>query len=151
MALDFDLKTEVGTDKEQTTFRTRGRMVFPKETLEFRKTWWNADMQFENLSADLVDQYIGQWPVKSVSGVFAPRFHIEGSPAAQIRLRGALSFKQLAIDAPNFFTAPLLPGDGQAEFDVDWKPQRLGITRFDFRSKELVFTDARRDPPSYGP
>jgi len=142
-ALDFNLKTEVGTDNEKTTLRTRGRMVFPKETLEFRKAWWNADMQFDNLSAVLLRQYVGaqaQWPVKSMTGVFASRFHVQGSPADQIRLRGALSFKQLAIDAPDLFGAPLSPGDGQAEFDVDWKPQRLGIALFDFRSRELKLT-----------
>ena len=140
-ALDFNLRSEVGTENEKTTLRTRGRMVFPQETLEFHKTWWNADMQFDNLSAELLRQYVGsQWPLKTMTGVFAPRFHIEGSPTDQIRIRGALVFKQLAIDAPDVFTAPLSPGDGQAEFDVNWKPQRLGIALLDFRSKELKFT-----------
>ena len=140
-ALDFNLRSEVGTDNEKTTLRTRGRMVFPQETLEFHKTWWNADMQFDNLSAELLRQYVGaQWPIKTMTGVFAPRFHVEGSPTDQIRIRGALVFKQLAIDAPDLFTAPLSPGDGQAEFDVNWKPQRLGIALLDFRSKELKFT-----------
>ncbi|MCM3900612.1 MAG: AsmA family protein, partial [Pyrinomonadaceae bacterium] len=140
-ALDFKLRSEVGIDKDKTTLRARGRMVFPKETLEFRKAWWNADMQFDNLSAELVQQYVGvEWPVKTLTGVFAPRFHIEGSPTDQIRLRGALSFTQFAIDAPDLFNALLSPGDGRAEFDVDWKPQRLGIALFDFRSKELKLT-----------
>ena len=140
-ALDFDLRSEVGTDNEKTTLRTRGRMVFPQETLEFGKTWWNADIRFDNLSAELLRQYVGvHWPIKGMTGVFAPRFHIEGSPTDQIRLRGVLVFKQLAIDAPDLFAAPLSPGDGQADFDVDWKPQRLGIALFDFRSKELKLT-----------
>ncbi len=86
-ALDFDLKSEVGTDNENTTLRTKGRMVFPEETLEFRKAWWTLDMQLNNLSAELVRQYgVVQWPVKTVRGVFAPRFHIEGSPADRVRL-----------------------------------------------------------------
>ena len=55
-------------------------------------------------------------------------------------LRGALSFTQLAIDAPDLFTAPLSPADGQAQFDVDWKPQRLSIALFDVSSKELKLT-----------
>lgn len=139
-ALDFNLKSEIGTGKEKTTLRTRGRMVFPKETLDFRKTWWKADVQFDRFSMNLLAQYVGaQWLVNSVTGVFAPQFHIEGSPEAQIRLHGTLSFKQLAIDAPDLFTAPLLPGDGQATFDVNWKPQRVGIDLLDFRSKELKF------------
>jgi len=140
-ALDFNLRSEVGTDHEKTTLRTRGRIVFPQETLEFHKTWWNADIQFDNLSADLMRQYLrGDWQMKNMSGVFAPRLHVEGSPTDQMRLRGTLVFKQLAIDAPDLFTAPLSPGDGQAEFDVDWKPQRLSIALFDFRSKELQLT-----------
>jgi uncharacterized protein YhdP len=51
-----------------------------------------------------------------------------------------VSFKQLAIEAPQLFDLPLLPGDGQTEFDVDWGRQRLGIALFDFRSKELNLT-----------
>jgi hypothetical protein len=139
-SLDFNLKTEVAADNEKTILRTRGKMVFPGDTLDFRKTWWNADVELENLSVELLRQYVGaKWPVKSITGVFAPRLHIEGSPAGQIRLRGAVSFKRLAIDAPAAFAAPLLPGDGQAELDVNWKPQRLGVALFDFRSKELKF------------
>ena len=140
-ALDFDLRSEVGTGNDKTRLRARGRMVFPKEALEFRKTWWNADIQFDNLSAALLRRYVGaEWPVKSMAGVFAPRFHVQGSPGDQVRLWGALSFAQLAIDAPDLLSAPLSPGDGQAEFDVDWKPQRLGIALFDFRSKDLKVT-----------
>jgi hypothetical protein len=141
MALDFDLRSVVGTGNETTTARAKGRMVFPQETLELRNAWWNVQLQFDNLSPGLVQQYAGgPWPVKSVTGIFAPRFHLEGSLVNQIRLRGVLSFKQFGIDAPDLFAAPLSPGDGQAEFDVDWKPQRLAISRFDFRSKELRFT-----------
>ena len=140
-ALDFDLKSAVETDNEQTTLRAKGRMGFPKETLEFRKTWWNAQMQFENLPSEFVRQYFGSpWPEKAVTGVFAPRFHIEGNPTNQVRLQGALSFKNVVINAPDLFGGPLSPGEGQAEFDVDWKPQRLGISLFDFRSKDLKFT-----------
>ena len=140
-ALDFDLKSAVETDNEQTTLRAKGRMGFPKETLEFRKTWWNAQMQFENLPSEFVRQYFGSpWPKKAVTGVFAPRFHIEGNPTNQVRLQGALSFKNVVINAPDLFGGPLSPGEGQAEFDVDWKPQRLGISLFDFRSKDLKFT-----------
>ena len=139
--MDFNLKTEVGTDKDKTTLRARGSMAFPKETLGFHKTWWNADIQLDNLSAVLLRQYVGaQWPVQSLTGIFASRFHVQGTPTDQMHLRGALSFTQLAIDAPDLFTAPLSPADGQAQFDVDWKPQRLSIALFDVSSKELKLT-----------
>ena len=141
LALDFNLRSEVGIDSDKTRLRARGRMVFPHETLEFRKTWWNADLQFDDLSAMLLRQYVGaQWPVKSMAGVFAPRFHIQGVPGDQMRLQGALSFAQLAMDAPDLFNAPLLLGDGQAEFDLDWQPKRLGIALFALRSKDLKLT-----------
>ncbi|HZD39246.1 MAG TPA: AsmA-like C-terminal domain-containing protein, partial [Terriglobales bacterium] len=154
VALDFTLKTDVDAGKEKTTLRTRGRMIFPEENLDFRKTWWTADLQFDDLSPQLLGSYVGaQWLGRSVTGVLAPRFHLEGSPGAQIRLRGTLSFKRLAIDAPDLFTEPLLPGDGQAKFDVVWKPQRFDIALLDFRSKELELklqgetrTNVARDP-----
>ncbi len=141
VALDFNLTSAVETEDHKTGLRARGRMVFPEESLEFEKTWWNAEIQLVNLPAELIRQYIGiQWPVKSTTGALAPRFQIQGSPTDQIRLRGVVSFKQLAIDAPDFFAAPLSPGDGQTEFDVDWGRQRLNIALFDLRSKELNLT-----------
>ncbi|MET0501689.1 MAG: AsmA-like C-terminal domain-containing protein [Candidatus Binatia bacterium] len=140
-ALDFNLRGAVETQDHKTGLRARGRMVFPEEALEFEKTWWNAEIQLVNLPAELMRQYIGvQWPVKSITGALAPRLYIQGSPRGQIRLRGTVSFKQLAIEAPQLFDLPLLPGDGQTEFDVDLGRQRLGIALFDFRSKELNLT-----------
>ena len=137
-ALDFNLKSEIQTGNNKTRLQARGRVVLAKESLELRKTWWNADVEFDNLSAVHLRQYIGaQWPVQSLTGVFAPRVHVQGSPQDQMRLRGALSFTQVAIDAPDLFKTPPPPADGQAEFDIDWKPRNLGIARFDLRSKEL--------------
>jgi uncharacterized protein YhdP len=113
-------------------------VVLPKESLELQKSWWNADLELDNLSAAHLRQYIGvTWPMKSLAGVFAPRVHLQGSPEDQMRLRGALSFTQLAIDAPDLFDASPPPTDGQAEFDINWKPRTLGIALFDLRSKEL--------------
>ena len=149
VALDFDLKSEVGTDNEKTTLRTRGRMVFPARDSGIPQNMVERRYAVRQpVCRTRAAIRWPQWPMKSHERVFAPRFHIEGSPADQIRLRGALAFKQLAIDAPDLFTAPLLPGDGQAEFDVDWKPQRLGIALFDFRSKELNFRVKGETPPA---
>ena len=113
-------------------------MIFPEQALEFRKAWWNVQVQLTDLAAELVQYYAGSgWPVKSMTGVLTPRFHIEGNPATQFRLKGDLSFSQLAIDAPEIFAAPWPPGNGRAEFNLDWKQQRLGIPLFEFHSKEL--------------
>src|SRR5262247_2793488 len=68
-SLDFHLRSEVGIDNEKATLRARGRMVFPQQTSEFRRAWWNADLQFDNLSAELLRQYMGgEWPMKTVTG-----------------------------------------------------------------------------------
>jgi hypothetical protein len=140
-ALDFDLKTNVGAENENTTLRARGKVVFSQETFEFHNAWWDVQVQLGNVGAGLAQRYFGdRWPVKSMTGVFAPRLHVEGNTKNQLRLRGALSFKQLGIDAPDLFGSALSPGDGQAEFDVNWKPQQLGIALFDFRSRDLRFT-----------
>jgi uncharacterized protein YhdP len=137
-ALDFTLRSEVETGNDKTRLRARGRVVLPEESLELQKSWWNADVELDNLTATHLRRYIGaQWPVKSLAGVFAPRVHVQGSLEDQIRLRGALSFTQLAIDAPDLFDAPPPPTDGQAQFDINWKPHNLGIALFDLRSKEL--------------
>jgi len=137
-ALDFDLKSDVKTDSGSTTVQARGKVVFPQETFEFHNALWNAQLQFGGLGAGLVRSYIGdRWPVKLITGVFAPRLHVEGNTKDQLRLRGTLLFKKLAVEVPGLLAAPFAPGDGQAEFDVAWQPQRLGISLFDFRSNEL--------------
>jgi hypothetical protein len=137
-ALDFDLKSSVGNKNENTTLRARGKVVFPQESFEFHNAWWNVQLQLGNLGAGMVQAYLGdRWPVKLMTGVFAPRLHVEGNAQDQLRLRGVLSFKKLVAEAPDSLAAPFAPGDGQAEFDVAWQPQRLGISLFDFRSNEL--------------
>jgi AsmA-like C-terminal region/Protein of unknown function len=138
-ALDFDLTSTVVDENENTTLRARGKVVFPQETFEFHNAWWNVQLQLDNLRAGLVQSYLGdRSPVTLTTGVFAPRLHVEGNAKDQLRLRGVLSFKKLAAEIPDSLAAPFAPGDGQAEFDVAWQPQRLGISLFDFRSSELA-------------
>ncbi len=56
-------------------------------------------------------------------------------------------FRQLAVEAPEIFSAPLSPGDGRLDLDVSWQPRLPGggqaqqweLSRFDLRSKELQF------------
>jgi hypothetical protein len=141
VALEFDMKGALGAENQKTTLRARGQVILPQGALEFRKAWWNVQLQLADLPAELLEPYAGgRWPLKSISGVFAPQLQIEGIPADQLRLKGNLSFRQLSIDAPEIFAAPLPPGDGRAEFNLDWKQQRLGIPFFEFRSHELKLT-----------
>jgi uncharacterized protein involved in outer membrane biogenesis len=137
-ALDFDLKSNVETENQSTTLRASGKVVFPRETFEFHDAWWNMQLQFGSLGAGLVQSYFGdRWPVKLMTGVVVPRLHVEGNAKDQLRLRGTLSFKKLAVEVPDLLTVPFAPGDGQADFDVAWQPKRLGISRFDFRANEM--------------
>jgi AsmA-like C-terminal region/Protein of unknown function/Domain of Unknown Function (DUF748) len=138
-ALDFDLRSTVVNENENTTLRARGKVAFPPETFEFHNAWWNMQLQLGNLGAGLVQSYLGdRWRVKLMSGVFAPRLHVEGNANEQLRLRGIVSFKKLTAEIPDSLAAPFAPGDGQVEFDVAWEPQRLEISLFDFRSSELA-------------
>ncbi len=139
-ALEFALKSTVTRDNRNTILRAKGKMVFPTEALEFGKAWWNAQVELSELSGEMLSQYAdGLLPVKSISGEFAPRFRLEGNPSDRLQLKGEVIFKGLALEAPDIFTSVLAPGDGRAEFDIDWTPKRLGLARLDVRSKEIKF------------
>jgi AsmA-like C-terminal region/AsmA family/Protein of unknown function len=140
-ALEFDLKSVLEAENKETNLRARGNVILPRDALELRRAWWNVQLQLADLPAELLEQYAGgRWPLKSLRGALAPQLQIEGSPADQLRIKGNVSFKQLSIAAPEIFAASLPPGDGRAEFDLDWKQQRLGIPFFDFRSEDLKLT-----------
>ena len=150
-ALDFDLKSTVTNENGNAILRARGKVMFPQETFEFDDAWWNVQLQLGNLRAGLVQSYLGdRWPVKLISGVLSPRMHVEGNAKHQLRLKGVLSFKKLAAEAPDSLAAAFTPGDGQTEFNVAWQPQRLEISLFDFRSKELEFKARGEIRPAAG-
>ncbi|HSE87523.1 MAG TPA: AsmA-like C-terminal domain-containing protein [Candidatus Binatia bacterium] len=141
VALSFEVKSGVENNGKKTTLRAKGKMVFPEEVLMVPRAWLNADVQLSNLPAEMLQRYAGSVvPLQSVKGVLTPQFHIEGNPAEQLRLTGDLLFTQLVVEDPNMFSSPLSPGDGKADFDIDWTKQRLGISRFDLRSNELKLT-----------
>jgi hypothetical protein len=141
VAVSFEVKSGVESDGKKTTLRAKGKMVFPEEALMVPRAWLNADVQLSNLPAEMLQRYAGSVvPLQSVKGVLTPQFHIEGNPAEQIHLTGNLLFTQLVVEDPNMFSSPLSPGEGRADFDIDWTKQRLGISRFDLRSNELKLT-----------
>ena len=155
-ALEFELKTAVATEGKEARLRAKGTMIFPSEPLEIDQAWWNADAQMTDLPAPLVRSYAGsRLPVDSLSGTFDGRLRLEGNPKRRLQAKGEISFKQLAIDAPELFSAPLDAGDGRIDLDVSWQPRLPGglpgdrqtggpaqqweLPRFNFRSKDLQF------------
>ena len=138
-ALVFNLKGAVLKDQSKMSVKARGRLAFPAETLEFNEARWDGDLDLVNVPIAVVKDAL-RLPVKSMTGYLAQRLHIEGNPGTSLRLSGDLAFKQLAVDAPELFLAPITGGDGRASFEVDWSRQRLQIARADFRADDIKFS-----------
>ena len=162
VALEFELKTAVAAEGKEARLRAKGTMIFPNEPLVIDQAWWNADAQITDLPASLVQSYAGsRLPVNPLSGTLDGRFHWEGNPNQRLHAKGEISFKQLAIDAPELFSAPLDVGDGRLDLDVSWQPRLPGggqaqqweLSRVNLRSKDLQFalTGALRAADSEDP
>jgi len=137
-ALEFDLGAIVEKGGHKAPFQTKGKMVFPQEELQWRKAWWSADVRFADLPAETLRHYLGSYlPVKSVTGLLSPRLSLEGNLAERLRVKGDVSFRQLAVDAPDVFSALLNPGDGHLQLEMAQSPQRVEFSRLDLRSKEV--------------
>ncbi len=140
-ALQFDLKGELIRGSAKVNLKSNGRLLFPKETMEIHEARWNADIELVNFPATLVKDYLGgRVPIHSMSGQLAQRIHVDGIPAQQLRLKGDVDFKQLAVDAPELFLAPLTRVDGKGSFEAEWSRQSLQVARADFRANEVKFS-----------
>ena len=139
--LEFDLKSTVVKDSSRMNLNARGYVVFPRETFDLREARWNADLELVNFPATLVKDYMGaRVPIKHMSGLLAQHLRVQGSPAEQLHVNGEVEFRQLAVDAPELFLAPLAGADGRVSFDVDWSGRLLQIHRADFRANDLKFS-----------
>lgn len=139
-ALEFELRTAVATEGREARLRAKGTMIFRSEPLEIDQAWWNAEAQMTDLPASLIRSYAeSRLPVDSLSGTFDGRLRLEGNPKQRLQAKGEISFKQLAIGAPELFSAPLDAGDGRVDLDISWQPQQWELPRFTFRSKDLQF------------
>ena len=140
-ALEYEFKGLVERNGRRTTVRSQGKLIFPEDNLELEKAWWHTDVQFINVPAAMVQEYNRtRLPVRSLHGHFAQRLHIEGNAAERVHIKGDMEFKQLGVDAPDFFSAPLDIGDGRADYELDWTPQRLRISRLDYRAQQMKFS-----------
>jgi uncharacterized protein involved in outer membrane biogenesis len=140
-ALSFDLKGALVKDGASMNLKTAGGLLFAKDSLDFHEARWSADIELAELPAALVKHYAGAaLPFKSISGQLGQRIHVEGSAEKPWQLSGDVEFKELAIDAPEVFLAPLVIGDGKANFAADWSPRRLNISRAEFRAGDVKFS-----------
>src|SRR5205823_6023647 len=115
MGAEFYLNGTVVKDGSKMILKSQGYVLFPRETLDLREARWNADVELVNFPATLIKDYVAtRAPIKALTGYFAQRVHVEGNPAQQLRLRGDIEFRQLSVDAPEIFLAPLDRADGRA-------------------------------------
>src|SRR5713226_1895715 len=139
-ALEFDLKTWVEKDHQVARVSAEGMMAFPEDKLEFQKAWWDAKTQVTALPTPMVQSFTGRrLALRSMSGSMDASLQLEGNPYERLHVQGHLVFKGLAVDAPEIFSAPLHPGEGRVDLDVNWAPQQWDFSRFELRSKELNF------------
>ena len=138
-ALDFDLKTTLAREGQTAQIHAGGTMVFPDDRLEFDNAWWNVKAQI-NAMPIAVFQSIGeQLPLKSLSGSMDSSVQLEGDPKERLHVQAQIAFKELAVDAPEIFSAPLQPGEGHVVLDMNWKPAAWDLSRFELRSKDKDF------------
>lgn len=140
-ALRFDLKGELMKGKAKMNLKSAGRLLFPKEPMEIKAARWNADIELVNFPAALIKDYLApRVAIQSMAGQLAQRVHFEGNPAEQLKLKGEVDFKQLGVDAPELFLAPLNRVDGKASFEAEWSRQRLQLARAELRTGDVKFS-----------
>jgi len=140
-ALEFTLSSAVERNGSKTSLKAQGKMLFAASGVELDKAWWNADLQLVDVPATFLQELAGpDLGVTSLTGHLAQRLHVVGNAGQRVQVRGDIEFRQLALEAPKLFRNPLPLGDGRSEFTLDWRPERLEITRLFFRSKETQFS-----------
>jgi len=139
--LAFDLKTAVLKAGATMNLNAQGYLVFPQDKFDLSQARWNADVDLVNFPAALIQHYAGaRLGLKSLSGQLGQRLHVQGNPSERLRINGDLEFRQLAIEAPELFLAPLGAANGRMSFDFDWTPRAVQIRRGDFRANDLKFS-----------
>lgn len=140
-ALAFTITSQIAKDNQTMGLKAGGRLVFPQEVLELRQARWNADVELVDFPATLIQsQVAAHVPIMAASGHLGQRVHVEGYLDRELRLKGDLEFKNIALDAPELFLAPLTGANGRASFEVHWSPEQLDIKRADLRIDDIKFT-----------
>ena len=140
-ALEFHLSSAVERDGDKTSLRAQGKMLFAANVVEFGKAWWDAELQLVDVPGRFLQQFAGaDLGITSLSGHLAQRLRVVGNAAQGIQIRGDIEFRQFAVEAPNVFHHAVPLGDGRTEFALQWRPERLEVSRLYFRSKQTQFS-----------
>ena len=122
-ALDFDLKSSVARERQSAQIRVQGTMVFPSAELQLQNAWWTGKTQIAAMPASMIQTFFAaSLPVRKLAGSADATIQMEGTPNERLHLQGQLSFKGLAVDAPEIFSAPLQPADSSVQFEGQWQP-----------------------------
>ena len=139
-ALHFEINSQVEKDHAPMQLKAAGRLVFPQEVLDFHQAHWNADVDLVDFPAALIKVQLGEHlPIKSAGGHLAQRIHLEGYPEKQLRLKGAIEFRKISVDAPELWLAPLTGVDGRTSFEAEWSREKLTIKRAELRVDDFKF------------
>jgi len=139
-ALDFDLKSSVARERQSAQIRVQGTMVFPSAELQLQNAWWTGKTQIAAMPASMIQTFFAaSLPVRKLAGSADATIQMEGTPNERLHLQGQLSFKGLAVDAPEIFSAPLQPADSSVQFEGQWQPNEWDLARFEWRSPEINF------------
>lgn len=139
-ALHFEINSQVEKDHGPMQLKAAGRLVFPQEVLDFHQAHWNADVDLVDFPAALIKVQLGEHlPIKSAGGHLAQRIHLEGYPEKQLRLKGAIEFRKISVDAPELWLAPLTGVDGRTSFEAEWSREKLSIKRAELRVDDFKF------------
>jgi uncharacterized protein involved in outer membrane biogenesis len=141
VGLDFLLQGTLEKDAQNSSVMVKAKLVSSQAILEFRNAWWSADINVNNLPANLWNEYgRGRIPLKAMSGHLTQQLRIEGRPSERLQISGDVEFKQLGFDAPELFSAPLSAGDGRASFAAEWTPRRIAFPQLNIRSGDVSFS-----------
>jgi len=137
-AIQFSLKTIIEKDGQKGELSSKGKMVLPKDGLELRQAWLDADIQMVAMSAALFhDYYAHLLPIRAIQGGLNTYLHWQGSLDQGAQIKGEIGFQRLEVDAPDLFPGRLVPGNGRLELAADWSPKTIRLSRFDLRSQEV--------------
>ena len=137
LALQVALTGTLEKDSQNSSLSLQGKLVLPQDAFEVRNAWWSADIKLNDLPANLLIEYgSGRIPFKSMSGRLAQQLRVEGRPSERLQISGDFEFKQLGLDEPELFAAPLSLGDAKVSFAAEWTPRRLAFSRLNILSSD---------------
>ena len=140
-ALQFSLTSTVEKDRVRANLRGKGRVLSYDGIFDPRKAWWNVDLALVDIPATLLREYAARHiAIKSITGHVAQQLHIEGRASENLHVSGDVEFRQLGMDAPELFSAPVDVGDGRASFVANWNPTRVLLSQLNFRSTDIKFS-----------